>query len=387
MREVVISGIGMLPVGEHWSESLRSLGAEAIHLAMKDANISDADALYVGNAFGVSASSQAQIGALLADHSGLSGIEAFTVEAGDASGGVALRTGYMAVASGLCDTVIVAGVEKVSDSIAATKVAARSVALDADYETVHGATVSALAGLLMRRYMYENSIESTGAFEGFTINAHRNGKLSKYAMFRNTVREGSFARAPLISDPVNLFDGAPEADGAAAVVLTAKDKLFNSKSPGILIRGSGASTDKFALQDRDDITRFRAVERSTQKALSQAELNVNDINVFEISDMFTVMTAITLESIGLSSKGEGWKLALNSGDKISLSGDYPISTFGGLKSRGNPSGATGIYQAVEACLQLRGQANDNQVSHVKNALIQNVSGIGTTAVTHILSLI
>lgn len=387
MREVLIRGIGMIPVGEHWTESLRELGSEAIRLAMRDANISSADALYVGNAFGVSASSQAQLGALLADHSGLSGIEAFTIEAGDASGGAALRMGYLAVASGVCDTVIVTGVEKLSDSIGSTKTAARSVALDADFETIHGATPAALAGLLMRRYMYQYDIESNEAFEGFTINAHRNGKLSEYAMFRNTVREGSFARSPMVADPVNLFDGAPEADGAAAVVLIAKDIKRAGDKPDIVIRGSGAATDRFALQDREDILRFRSVEHSTRRALSQAGIAIDQVDVFELSDLFTVVTAISMESIGLAEAGEGWKLAANSGQHIALDGKYPISTFGGLKSRGNPSGATGLYQAVEACLQLRAEAGHNQVNNSKVALIQSVSGIGTTAVTHILSSI
>ncbi|MDZ4670487.1 MAG: hypothetical protein SH821_06430 [Phototrophicales bacterium] len=379
MRPVAIIGVGMTPVGEHWDKSLRMLGADAVQLALADAHLDSVDALYLGNSYGASVSSQSHLGALIADYAGLRGIEAYTTEAGDASGGVALRTGYLAVASGAVDFALVAGVEKSSDAIGNTRIEGRNVSLDADYESIHGATLPALAALLMRRYMHEFGVE-LAAFEGFSINAHANGKRNPLAMYRNIIKAGAFAKAPFVSDPVNLFDGAPDADGAAAVVLAPLDWALDRVSQPIKIAGSGVATDTLALHDRKDPLYLKAVALSAQKAFAQAGKTRDQMNLLELHDSFTIVSALALEAMGYAERGEGWKLS----DQIGLTGRLPISTFGGLKSRGNPTGATGVYQAVEAVLQLRGQANENQVSGAVSALIQNLGGLGTTAVTHIL---
>ena len=382
MRDVAIIGVGMTQVSEHWAVSLRELAQDALADALNDANVDKIDALYVGNAFSPTFSSQSQLGSLIADFAGLSGIEAYSFEAADASGGVALRAGYMAVASGLVDTVAVLGVEKSTDAIAGARVEARNVGLDADYESIHGATLPALAGLLMRRYMHEYNVELS-AFEGFSINAHTNGKQNSKAMFRNQLRTGAFAKAGMVADPVNLFDGAPDGDGAACVILTSLESMDGVKNTPVVIAGSSVSTDTFKLQDRKDPLFFAGVQLSTQKAMQQAEVNTNQIDFAELHDSFTIVTTLCLEALGLAERGLGWKFASD----IGVNDKFPISTFGGLKSRGNPIGATGIYQAVEATLQLRGQAGNNQVQDAKVGLIQNLGGLGSTVATHILRVL
>lgn len=385
MRKVSIIGAGMLPVGEHWSKSLRELAAEAGVEALEDAGIQTVDAIYVGNAYASTFNQQTQLGALIADFMNLTGIEAYTCEAGEASGGVALRNGYMAVASGAVKSALVIGVEKVTDIVGSARTLARSISLDADFETPNGATLTIMAGLLMRRYMYEYDVELS-KFEGFSVNAHRNGKRSSYAMYRNTLREGAFAKAPMVADPVSLFDSAPDGDGAAAVVLVASDIASDMVPKPVVISGSAVRTDRLMLQERDNILNLSAVSQSAQQSLTQANLSISDMDLIELHDAYTVLTALSFESLGLANKGHGWSWAENNGEKIDLTGKMPISTFGGLKSRGNPSGATGIYQAVEAVLQLRGDAGDNQVSDVHHAMIQNLGGLASTVATHILSV-
>lgn len=381
MREVAIIGIGQTPVGEHWNASLRSLAAEAIHTALSDAGISQVDALYVGNAYGATISSQSQLGALIADFAGLGGIEAFTIEAAEASGGAALRTGYLAVASGMVETALVLGVEKSSDMVGTARTRARNVSLDADYEAVQGATITALAALLMRRYMEEYGVELS-AFENFSINAHANGGKNPNAMYRNQIKPGGFARAPMIADPVTLFDSAPDADGAAAVILTSAERAADLVPQPIRIASSAAATDTLTLHERADLLWLNAVYQSTQRAMELADVSQSDISFYELHDAFTILSVLSLEAAGFAARGEGWKLAQD--NQITLTGGLPISTFGGLKSRGNPVGATGVYQAVEATLQLRGAAEANQVQNAQVALIQSVGGIGSTAVSHIL---
>lgn len=383
MQDVVIAGVGMTPVAEHWDKSLRTLAVEAIDAARNDAGATQIDAVYVGNAFGAAFSSQTHLGPLIADHAGLSGVEAYTVEAADASGGAALRAGYMAIASGLLESVLVVGVEKSADRVGAERVEARSMALDADFEAVHGATLTALAAMLMRRYMYEYDVD-LNAFEGFSINAHANGKRNPFAMYRNTVRAGAFAKAPMVAEPVNLFDGAPDGDGAAAVLLTSVPMAETLGISPVFVRSSAAATDTLALHDRSDLLYLKAVAVSTEDALRQARIDRSEVDLFELHDSFTIMSVLALESAGFIGIGQGWTFAND--EHIGLRSPLPISTFGGLKSRGNPVGAAGVYQAVEATLQLRGEAGENQVPNARTALIQSIGGLGSTAISHILSV-
>ena len=383
MLRTSIIGAGMTSVGEHWGQSLRAIAAEAAHKALDDAGLSQVSALYVSNAYGSTFNSQSQMGALIADYIGMSGIEAYTIEAGDASGGAALRAAHLAVASGAVESAMVLGVEKVTDIVAGPRVAARTISLDADYEAVHGATLTTQAALLMQRYMHENGLELS-AFEGFSINAHANGKANPLAMYRNAIRVGTFANAPMVSDPVNLFDTAPDGDGAAAVIIVAEPGASRSRSKAVQIAGSSVSTDRFMLQEREDPLYLRAVEQSVRQALKQAGLSLDDIDIFEVHDAYTILSAMALEAAGFAGRGKGWELAQDMQNSISLSGRIPLSTFGGMKSRGNPAGAAGVYQAVEATLQLRGEAGSNQVAGAHVAMIQNMGGLGSTVATHIL---
>lgn len=383
MRDVAIIGIGQTPVGEHWDSSLRQLAAEAVNAALQDSGLKAVEALYVGNAFGAAFSEQTHLGALVADYAGLNGVEAFSVEAADASGGAALRTGYLAVASGAVETALVLGVEKATDTVGDARTRARNVSLDADFEAMHGATQTALAALLMRRYMHAYGLELS-AFEGFSMNAHANGSRNPNAMFRNILKPGGFARAPMIADPVNLFDSAPDGDGAAAIILTSVERAADLVPQPVRITGSAAATDTLALHDRADLLYLNAANRSAYKAYAQAGIQPGDVSLFELHDEYTVIAALSLEAAGFAERGQGWKLAQDG--RLGLTGSLPVSTFGGLKARGNPVGATGVYQAVEACLQLRDQAGDNQVSNARVALIQNLGGLGGTAITHILQV-
>ena len=382
MKQVAIIGIGQTPVGEHWDASLRMLAADAVRSALDNAGLKRADALYVGNAYGASFSSQSQLGALIADYSGLSGVETFTIEAGDASGGAALRAGYLAVASGAVETAIVLGVEKSSDTVGTAHISARGVSLDADYESIHGATLPAMAALVMRRYMHEYGLDLT-AFEGFSINAHANGSKNANAMFRNLIKPGAFARAPMLADPVNLFDSAPDADGAAALILTTIERAADMVPRPVQIIASAASSDTLAVHERGDLFELKAARQSVSKAYAQAGLEPGDIDLFELHDAFTILSVLSLEAAGFSARGEGWRMAQDG--SIQINGRLPISTFGGLKSRGNPIGAAGVYQALEAVLQLRGEAGANQVQDAHVAMIQSLGGIASTAITHILA--
>ncbi|NLX09298.1 MAG: thiolase domain-containing protein [Chloroflexi bacterium] len=380
MRDVALIGVGQIPVGEHWDMGLRQLALGAIQAALHDAGIEQVDALIVGNALGGNLSSQNHLGALIADYAGLRGVSALRVEAADASGGMALHQGYLAVASGLAETVLVLGVEKATDRTGSERDTALATVLDADYEAGSGATPAGVAALLMRRYMHEYGV-ALDQFEGFSVNAHANGALNPFAMYRNRLRPGAFAKAPVVAEPVNLFDSAPEGDGAAAVILTAAEHAADRVARPIRVRGSAAATDTLALHNRADMLFLQAANLAAGRAYEQAGIVPADIEVAELHDSFTILTALQLEAAGFARRGEGCQMAADG--SVGREGRLPISTFGGLKARGNPLGATGVYQAVELALQLRGEAGDNQVGTPHLALALNLGGLGGTAVAHI----
>ncbi|MHB8629816.1 MAG: thiolase C-terminal domain-containing protein [Aggregatilineales bacterium] len=380
---VSIIGIGQTPVGEHWETSLRELAFQAMQAALTDAGISTVDAIVVGNALAGSLSGQRQLGALVADFAGLRGVEAFRVEAADASGGMALRQGCALVASGIAPTVLVLGVEKVTDVVGSERAAAMASFSDSEYEAAQGVTPVALAALLMRRYLHEYGVQLAD-FAGFSVNAHANGGKNANAMYRNALRADRFASAPVVADPVNLFDVAPDADGAAAVVLTSAESAADRVPLPVRILASAASTDALAVHDRPDPLFLAALNRAAGRAYAQAGLGPGDINVLELHDSATIFAALSLEATGFAERGTGWRMAAD--NRIGLAGALPLSTFGGLKSRGNPFGATGIYQAVEIALQLRGLAGANQVANARVGMAQNIGGSGGTAVVHIFGV-
>ena len=381
MRDVVIAGIGQTPVGEHWDISLRSLAAKAMLAAIKDAGGMKPQALYIGNFLGPVLSHQENLGALLADNAGLTGIEAFTVEAAGASGGAALRVGFNAVASGFVDTVLVLGVEKMTDMVGPEVEAAAALSTDYDYEAMAGLTAPAQAALLMQRYLHEFDAPRE-AFGEFALIAHANGANNPNAFFRKAIKKEAYAGAEVISDPLNLFDMGPYADGAAAVLLTARDKAPMTAHPLVRVSGSSVVIDTLALHDRPDPLAFDAARLSVERACRQAGILPGDVDLFEVCDAFSIYALLSLEAAGFAKRGEGWKLAQSGA--LSLSGKLPVLTMGGCKARGNPIAATGVYQAVEAVAQLRGQAGANQVKDARRALIQCLGGPASTAAAHVL---
>jgi acetyl-CoA C-acetyltransferase len=382
MTEVVIAGIGQTDVGEHWDIGLRDLALAAMQEAMKDSGGLKPQSLFVGNMLAPNLSNQAHLGVLLADYAGLLGIEAVTVEAAGASGGAALRQGYLAVASGLVDVALVVGVEKFTDMVGSGVEAALATTGDSDFEAVQGMTPAAQAALLMKRYMHEHQVPADG-FAGFALTAHANGAGNPCAMFRRAIKPETYAKAEMVSDPLNMFDMAPNADGAAAVLLTRRDLLPSTyQGPLVKVAGSASASGTLALHDRKDMLYFETAQLSAGKAMKQAGLILDGIHLFEYHDVFSIYAALQLEAVGFAIKGKGWKLAADG--EIGLHGSIPCATMGGMKARGFAGGAAGVYQAVEAVIQLRGQAGSNQVPNARTALIQSLGGPASTAVSHIL---
>jgi acetyl-CoA C-acetyltransferase len=379
MRDVAVIGIGQTKIDEHWDKSLREIAGEAALAAMAEAQVSHVDSIYVGNMLSDISNLQAHLGSMVADWIGQRFTDAVKIESACSSGSAAFRACYLAVASGEIDVALVVGVEKMTDSPGSEITAALATAADADWEVDHGLSFVALNALIMKRYMYEYGWQGID-FAEFAINAHANAVHNPYARFRKPITESSFINSPMICDPINLMDASPVGDGAAAVILARSDML-PTNTPKIIVAGSSAATDTIAIHNRKAPLRLSAAELSTQKAYLQAGIGPQDIGVFEYHDAFTIMAALSLEAAGFVEHGKGPILAKEG--EIKTTGRIPVATFGGLKARGHPVGATGIYQIVEVVQQLRGTAGNTQITKNDFGMAQNIGGSGSNIVTHI----
>ncbi len=381
MRDVSIIGVGQTPVREHWDKSLRQLAVQALLAALEDAHVQDVDAIYVGNMLSGELTGQEHLGALIADQLGMSGVAAFKVEAACGAGGSAVHAGFLGIASGQYRRVAVVGVEKMTDLWNGSVTSGLAMAADGEYEAANGISFVALNAMMMRRYMYEYDLVEEDFFP-FALNAHANAQNNPNAIFRKPVTREQIARAKKVADPISLFDSSPICDGAAALILSRSENLNGNSVRAITIAASTIATDTLALHDRQDPLWLRAVELSAIKAYAQAGVTPQDIDLFELHDAFSIIAPMSLEAAGFARRGTGTHLAREG--EISIHGKLPVSTMGGLKARGHPIGATGVYQVVEAVQQLRGEAGANQVQNARIAMTQSLGGVAATAITHIL---
>jgi len=378
MRPIAILGIGQTKIDEHWDKSLKELAGEAAFAALADAGIQRADALFVGNMLSPLISGQNQLGTHISDWIGMWGAEAVKIEAACASGAAAFRAGLTAVASGEIESALVVGVEKMTDKAGHDVTSALATAADADYEVDQGISFVGLNALVMRRYMHEYGWKHAD-FAPFSINAHANAVHNPYARLRQKITLEQFEKSSMIATPINLMDASPIGDGAAAAILVPAERLTGRR---IVVAGSASATDTIAVHSRREPLFLSAAYASARQAYAQAEVSPTDIDIFELHDAFSIMSALSLEACGFAERGQGPRLGLDG--QIRPEGRVPVCTRGGLKARGHPVGATGMYQIVEVVQQLRGECGKTQVADARVGMAQNIGGSGATILTHIL---
>ena len=382
MRETAILEIGQIPVADHWDKSLLEIAGEPVLQIFEKTGLNNVDGVFFGNMLSGAVNNQLHLGSYLGDWLGARHTEGIHVETACSSGASAFRQALMAVASGDIDTAIAVGAEKMTDAPAEEITAELAAAADSEYERDMGISFTAMNAMLMRRYMHEYGWKREN-FANFSINAHANAVHNPCARFRSTITKETYMRAEMVNDPVSVMDAPPVVDGAAAVLIVPLDYVRGQLGV-VRILGSGAATDNFALHSRKDPLWLSAVERSAKQAYSQAGLTPEDIDLFEAHDAFTIISALSLEACGFAERGKGPQLAEDG--EITLTGRIPISTRGGLKARGHPVGATGLYQIVEAVQQLQGVCGEGQVPGAGIAMTQNIGGLGTNVITSIFSL-
>lgn len=385
MKDVAIIGIGMNKWGELWAKSIRDIFTESALLAMKDCKVDHIDSMYVGSMTPGMFVEQEHLTSLLSDYLGVAGIPACRVESACASGALALRQGYIEVASGMSDIVLVGGVEKMTDVGGDEATLALATAADAQWESFQGITFPGLYAMMARAHM--NKYGTTrDQLASVAVKNHDNGLLNPNAQFRTKITNDVVKKSVMVADPLRILDCSPITDGAACVILCPADqaKKYTDK-PVVKIKAVGAATDTIALHSRDDFTTLEAVSKAAKKAYDFCGIGPNDIDIAEVHDCFTIAEIMISEALGFFERGKGGKAAAH-GD-TSRNGKIPINTSGGLKSKGHPVGATGIAQVYEVTSQLRGEAGERQIKDAKVGLTQNMGGSGGSSIVTILETI
>jgi acetyl-CoA C-acetyltransferase len=390
MRDVAVIGVGMNKWGELWEKSLRDIFVEAALLAMDDAGVDHIDSLYVGSMSPGLFIGQEHLGSLLADYLGQCPIPAARVESACASGGLAVRMGWMDVALGTSDIVMVGGVEKMLDVDGAGATYALATAADQEWECYNGATFPGLYAMIANAYQAKHNIP----FDTFrkqlaqvAVKNHANGLLNPNAQFQQKVTLEQVMSSTMVADPLRLLDCSPITDGAAAVVLCPLEMARTKfkKHPPVAILASGAATDSLSLANREDIAYLKATEVAAERAYKMANLKPADMDFAEVHDCFTIAEICVTEALGFFEIGKGGDATL--AGATALDGAKPINSSGGLKSKGHPVGATGAAQVVEVTHQLRGEAGKRQLKKARIGLTQNMGGSGGSTVVHIFKAV
>jgi acetyl-CoA C-acetyltransferase len=386
VREVAILGVGMTRFGELWDRSFREIGIEAGLQALVDAKLSSADlgALYLGNMASGSLISQEHIAPLILDYAGLSGrhLAAVRVEAGSASGAVALHQGYLAVASGAHDFVVVGGAEKLTDVPEAEANRVVGGTADHEWEAVFGATLPGLWAMIARRHMHDFGT-TREQLASVPVHDHAMGAKNPNAHYRNLLTLESVMKATPVAEPLGMLDCAPYSDGAAAVVLGPLERARKFTDTPVRIAASQLACDVMAVHHRREITTLDSTVVAAKRAFAYAKRKPSDVDVAEIFDAYSIGALVALEDLGFVAKGESGPEFVD-GHLAPGAGKLAVNTSGGMKAQGRPFGAVGVAQAVELVRQLRGEAKERQQSGAKFGLAHDVGGTGATSVVHLL---
>lgn len=384
MRPVAVVGIGKTAFGAFPGRDLRSLAVEAVEKCLQDCGLaaSAAEAFYLGNFAGPSFVGQNHLAPYIAAEAGVTDVPCTRIEAACASSGAAFFQGWTAVAAGVYDVVLVAGVEKMTSQPTPRVAEILAGAGDMTGEMAAGATFPALFAMIAKRHMHDYGT-TREQLAAVAVKNHDHGSMNPLAHMRKPITLEKALAGKVICDPLTVFDCSLVSDGAACVALVAAERARDFRTKPIRVRGIAQTSGAVALDRKASITTFEAVRRAGEKAYRMAGTAAADIQFAEIHDCFTIAEIVATEDLGFVGPGEGGPYAESGATR--LGGARPVNVSGGLKSKGHPVGATGVAQVCDAVEQLRGEAGERQIPEARLGLAQNLGGSGATAVVTILS--
>ena len=383
MRPVAVVGIGKTAFGAFPDRDLRSLAVEAGQNAIENAHAkkSQIEAFYLGNFAGPSFVGQNHLAPYVAAGMGITGIPATRFEAACASSGAAFFHAVSAVAAGLYDVVLVTGVEKMTSQTTPKVTEILAGAGDLCGEVRAGATFPALFAMIARRHMHQYGT-TREHLAAVAVKNHQNGAKNPLAHMRKVITMEQALNGKPIAEPLTVYDCSLISDGAAAVLIAPLDRASEFTDKPARVLGIAQTSDNVALDEKEDITTFRAVRTSAEKAYKMGGVKPADIQFAEVHDCFTIAEIVAIEDLGFIEKGQGGPYTL--AGRTCIQGERPVNTSGGLKSKGHPVGATGVGQICDVVQQLRGEAGERQAKRHSIGLAQNLGGSGATSVVTIL---
>ncbi|MCK4511575.1 acetyl-CoA acetyltransferase [bacterium] len=383
MRDVYAIGIGITSF-TRLEFPLSEIAAYPVMMALKDAGIRKVDHLYVANMGSGRVNHQTGLASAVVDTLSLTPAGAEVIENGPASGGSAVKQGFLAVASGMHDVVAVTGAERMREvnNLEVTEFVATLTHPLAEY--IYGVTLPSLAGMFTRAYMDKYGVTSRH-LAMVAVKNQNNALLNEFAHIQQAITvEGildspeALTNNPYVADPLRFFDCCPVSDGGASVILATREVAEKTGRPLVRLAGIGQATDTHCVHERDEPTDLLAVRRAAAQSFKMAGVSPSDVGVAELHDAFTILEIVESEEVGFFKKGEG-HLALERGE-TQIGGKIPINPSGGLKGRGHPVGATGVAQVYEIVHQLRGEAGKRQVADPRIGFTCNFGGFGNNVV-------
>lgn len=382
MREVVITGIGSTPFGKLDGRGIESLAVEAANAALRRAGVDrkSIGAVYLGNFVAGPLNGQEVLAGIVADELGLENVPCTKVEGACASGGIAFRHAVLAVSAGLCDAALVVGVERMTHVSGGQVTQALNCAMDNRSDGPSGLTFPGLFGLAWRIHAakYGTTRDEVSAV---VIKNKANGLKNPLAQMGASLTADVIRQSQMIADPLQLYDCCPVSDGAAALVVVAKDRAKGAPDMPIDVLAAVQTRGSARIAGHEDIVSFEATVKAAERAYAAACVGAKDIDFVELHDCFSMAEVIDSEDLGLVPRGEGAKWA--AAGRTRVGGDIPINPSGGLLAKGHPVGATGVGQLYEAVLQLRGQ-HANQVKDAAIGMTHNLGGTGVACTVSIL---
>ena len=388
MEPVYVIGVGMTRFGI-LEDSIVELTEKAAHEAIQDAGTEGQtfDRILVGAQNPDEFTGIGHLSTLLADRIGIVPAGATRVETGPSSGSSAFEAGFSMITAGLSDLALVVGVEKMSGVERSVASGILAKMMSQENETRYGATPIALAAIITRRYMHEYGL-TRNELSLVPVKAHRNGARNPLAHFQKEITVDKVSNARIVADPLTLFDSCPTSDGAAALVLASENMIreIKGKDRSVEVLGVGHATDYLAVQHRLTLTSMNATRVAAHRAYQMSSLGPSDIDVFELHDAFSILELVNMEDVGLAKAGTAIEMVKSGATEVD--GSSPVNTTGGLKSRGHPTGASGVAQIRDVVLQLRGEAPTGlQVASPETALTHNIGGFGNNMVVSIFTRI
>jgi len=382
MREVSVTGVGSTTFGRHADRGIVSLAVEAGEAALQEAGI-DRDrlgAVYLGNFISGPLNGQEVLAGLVADNLGLPNVPCTKVEGACASGGIAFRHAWLAIATGQCDAALVVGVERMTHATTDAVTSALNCAMDNRSDGIAGLTFPGLFGMAWR--LHEQRYGTTREQVSAVVRKNKaNGLRNPLAQMGRDLSDAEIVQSPAICDPLRLFDCCPVSDGAAALVLTAADVAERGGKLPIRILASAQTRGAARIAGHSDLCSFEATVQAARRAYEMAGLSPADIDFVELHDCFSIAEVIDSEDLGVVPRGEGARWAADG--RTAVGGELPINPSGGLLAKGHPVGATGVGQIYETVLQLRGE-HTNQVKDAAVGMTHNLGGTGVVCTVNLL---